>query len=125
MIQNNLLWETEPNYLTFNHKGYECICRRTAFGHWCGYIRIPKDHPLYGKDYFKDEIAAIDIHGGITWADNKLPDDEKDNPNYWFIGFDCAHLNDYSPNRSFNFNEGTYRPLGYVIYNLTQAIDSF
>jgi len=35
--------------------------------HWCGYIGIPKDHPLAGFSY--DDISLISAHGGLTFAE--------------------------------------------------------
>lgn len=34
----------------FEHAGYKCVVIFGSFGHRCGYVGIPKNHPLYGKD---------------------------------------------------------------------------
>jgi hypothetical protein len=74
-----------------------------------GYIFIPSNHPLYGKDY--DDID-IYVHGGLTfsknfkasnflhWIDGReyygdvTLDNYKEFDNYWIIGFDTAHAGD-------------------------------
>ena len=64
-------------------------------GHRCGYVGLPKYHPMNGADY--DDID-INVHGGLTYSENthktrygeEYPvDDER----YW-LGFDCAHYMD-------------------------------
>jgi len=41
-------WKVESE---FKYAGYKCIVIMVAMGHRCGYVGIPKDHPLYGLDY--------------------------------------------------------------------------
>ena len=60
-----------------------CIKKHPYFGHLCGYVHIPKEHPLSGVT--PDFIC----HGGITYSDF-----EGDN---WVLGFDCGHNCDYLP----------------------------
>ncbi len=62
----------------------------------CGYVGIPKKHPLFKKSYhknWKDNDApelTINVHGGLTYSGHhsKLP------KNYWWFGFDTNHYND-------------------------------
>lgn len=35
----------------WNYKKYKCVVARMDMGHLCGYVGIPKAHPLYGKSY--------------------------------------------------------------------------
>lgn len=35
----------------FEHVGYKCVVTFNVMGHRCGYVGIPKNHPLYGKEY--------------------------------------------------------------------------
>lgn len=54
---------------------------------FCGYVRLPVDHKLYGKKY--DEIDGIvNVHGGVTFV-GALED-----ANGFYVGFDCAHAGD-------------------------------
>lgn len=64
-------------------------------GHWCGYVVLPPDHPMVGKDY--DDIP-VDVHGGLTYADDHVPRQER--VQGWVVGFDCAHLGDHVPGLS-------------------------
>lgn len=76
--------------------------------HRRGYVGVPKEHPLYGKDY--SEMFDLDVHGGLTFSGNA----ERDclaGTDLWWFGFDCAHLGDgtssesYYPQRSKCFVE--------------------
>lgn len=73
----------------WKHRGYECIVIMTDRGHRCGYVGIPKTHPLYGVDYsqktevlrcFKEKIETEDVEFGNrgiiplllhSWSDEK------------------------------------------------------
>ena len=73
--------------------------------HYCGYVGIPKSNPLYekvsdfGGNVWKahstvetelDGRRMFYAHGGITFTGH-MKEWGKD---YFFIGFDCAHMND-------------------------------
>lgn len=66
------------------HEGFEWVVTHNGMGFRCGYVIIPNEHPWFNKDY--DNIGA-DVHGGLTYSE---PGDN----NTWWVGFDCAHLND-------------------------------
>ena len=82
--------------------GLRAICILTGMGHRCGYVGIPKGHPLYGVDHHEDSDALreaeerigndFDVHGGITYSGggNGYPVDGDE----WWFGFDCAHAGD-------------------------------
>lgn len=58
--------------------------------------------------------VLFDVHGGITWADNRLPWEDK-TPTGWWLGFDCAHDGDLSPGYENRFSsDGEYRDIEYV-----------
>ena len=38
---------------TWEHSGLRCVIIRTSMGHLCGYVGVPKSHPLHGHDYSK------------------------------------------------------------------------
>jgi hypothetical protein len=89
-------WESEPDNAEWEDKltGYKCrIQRHGHFGHLCGYVGIPKSHPLYGKHYSDDEVADIRVHGGLTHSG-----EDQDDKDTWWFGFDCSHAGDLSPN---------------------------
>lgn len=89
-------WIDEPDEVTFEYRGLKCeihrlFCReiysiQEAYfgGHLCGYIYIPKSHPLYGKN-----CDDLNCWGGITFSDCY--------GDFWKIGFDCAHAGDIVP----------------------------
>ena len=79
-------WVEEPDEVIFEYEGWKCRIRRPGGGYLCGYICIPENNKYYLKDF--DEID-IEVHGGITYSEKK----EEGN----WIGFDCAHINDYTP----------------------------
>ena len=104
-------WETEPNDKEFDSNGYKCVVKRhPSLGHLCGYVHIPKSHPLWGKSY--DELyelgVNVDVHGGLTFSDQE--------GDAWVFGFDCAHFGDLVPSTlAHDFGIGdVYRDMEYV-----------
>lgn len=92
-------WLTEPNHKEFWFNGYMCALIRNEMGNWCGYVAVPESHPAYKKDY--DDID-VSVHGGLTYADTHLPVKGENNGGemfdpMWWLGFDCAHLDDFVP----------------------------
>lgn len=104
-------WDGEPDRISWINEevGYPCIIRRGPTGAWCGYVGIPKDHPLHGKDYDKiynyetEEGVDIEIHRGLTFSDECSGDHitgvchDKTDDDVWWFGFDCAHGGDLMP----------------------------
>ncbi|MEN6512227.1 MAG: hypothetical protein ABFD00_10425 [Chloroherpetonaceae bacterium] len=85
-------WVEEPDCVSFNYLGYECmVFRPIEFdnfikgGYLCGYVVLPNDYPLYGKNI--DELN-LECHGGITFSEFNETH---------FISFDCAHCTDINP----------------------------
>ena len=115
----------EGDVKEFTYMYFKCEVLRSSLLHLCGYIYIPKWHPLY-KSFENEESLYnlnLSVHGGITYS-------EKDEKNL-VIGFDCAHLGDLTPslyinlNRTAINNNETYRDMEYVINetkNLAQQI---
>ena len=67
-----------------------------SFGtHPCCYIKIPEEHELFGLSYDDIYESGYDVpcHGGLTYSEDHLLKEEKG----WYIGWDYAHLGDYSP----------------------------
>lgn len=67
----------------FTFFGYPCRILRQEFGHYCGYVTLPENHPCYNCS--EEAIADIEVHGGITSHGKKT------------LGFDCAHAGDMMP----------------------------
>lgn len=85
-------------------------------GYANGYVAVPQNHPLWGKDYDDEELWNIDVHGGLTYSDSwrdQFPNaellDGEVPKGYWIFGFDTAHYGDNSENcdRQYCINEVT------------------
>lgn len=74
--------------------------------HPTAYIKIPKDHKYYKKEY--DEIN-IDVHGGLTYSTDYLYISENEKIDGWFIGWDYSHCGDFA---------GYYTKKDGCLYNL-------
>ena len=109
-------WTKEPDAVVFQHRGFWCaVARHARQGNLVGYVRVPKGHPWYGvsDSQLYDAGANPDVHGGLTYT--AIGEDGDDAG--WFLGFDCAHLGDFSPNPAYQFgslSDGVYRDVGYV-----------
>ena len=60
----------------------------------CGYVGVPKGHPLFGKDY--DDLPFwANCHGGLTYAGTggHFVNSSEESELWWF-GFDCGHAED-------------------------------
>jgi hypothetical protein len=94
--------------------------RHPNFGHLCGYIGLPQDCAAWGEDWEDlDKQGQFNVHGGITycslevlWTDLK-PEDPRLKDTQW-VGFDCAHVGDYSPWLGNSFGNEVYRTHEYV-----------
>jgi hypothetical protein len=66
---------------------------------------------LYGTNYHN---LDIEVHGGLTFSGyNKRYDEAARVQNYWYIGFDCAHLNDVldrDTKEKYNIEDGWFPP---------------
>lgn len=143
----------EGDYKAFNYREYEClIARRHKLKDLklddpnypnliflCGYVFLPDDHKLVGKDYSAPELENIDVHGGLTfsdWGKNILKavfgvEGVLNAP--WTLGFDCGHLGDIMVmNRSMlelsdkDLYPGladTYKTFDYVETQLKSLVD--
>ena len=84
---------------SWDYKGLTCTVFATSVGHRCGYVGVPKGHPLFGVDR-SDETSVLGgrsieeeftVHGGVTFTGRWEKDFGND---IWFIGFDCGHAGD-------------------------------
>lgn len=122
----------EPDYWRSCAYGFHVQASRSYEKAWCGYVGVPKSHPLYGyddRDMMVDIDVIFDCPGGITWSADHAPLHCRDG-NWWF-GFDCIHCNDLSPKNVVDalavdgrFPYGvqeeyqTYRDLKFVKYSI-------
>jgi len=126
-------WDDEPDKVQWQDPktGLPCLARRGPAGAWCGYVGVPKGHPLHGAHY--DAVDA-DVHGGLTYSALCDGDDERgichlpeigEPEPVWWGGFDCYHLGDIGPafearmrkhggSHLALYPEATYKPLDYV-----------
>lgn len=89
-------WQHELDEEFFEYEGYPClIYRHTMLGCLNGYVGVGKGHPLF----LKDEYETLDVHGGITFAGlmSGFPILDRKYHNFFWLGFDCAHLGDLVP----------------------------
>ena len=73
----------------FVYMDFPCVIIFQPMLHRCGYVGIPENHELYGKNY---EDINVECHGGLTYGRNYLYGHEE--TDLWWIGFDCAHYLD-------------------------------
>lgn len=93
----------------FEHEGLQCAVLRLMELGWlgwrCGYVAVPKGHPLYQVKYNDDWendhslLAEIRVHGGLTYSSIPNSDDRFEYPietesDLWWFGFDCNHAYD-------------------------------
>lgn len=124
-------WQQEPDEERFEHEGFPCLIIRTLMGHLCGYVAVPPSHPWHGKGW---SDVPVDVHGGITYAAKcdggaichvPKPGESDD---VWWLGFDHAHLGDFSPGTDATLkksgifggfgggygHDNSYKTIGYV-----------
>lgn len=82
---------THTKELEWIHNGIQCVIFAISFGHRCGYVKVPVGNKYHNKSY--NEIEDIEIHGGLTYSEPYLVEEPVKEDDWW-IGFDCAHLND-------------------------------
>ncbi len=100
--------------ITLNCQGYKLMVRLIKtypfYEYRCGYVSIPKGHPIYGlsDDEIYEQFPDVYemAHGGITYAG------EIDGE--WWIGFDTSHA----------FDTKNTRSLGYVLLTLKKLLQA-
>ncbi len=103
-------WVDEPDKAQWadDATGLPCLIVRSLHttGALCGYVGVPEGHRYYGAKY--DDVD-VDVHGGLTYAAAcRVAGDEAqsvchvpapgETDRVWWLGFDCAHAFDLSPN---------------------------
>jgi hypothetical protein len=129
-------WMAEPDKAQWEdfETALPCLAvRHKTFGNWCGYVGVTEGHPLFGKNPDREDGPGLNVHGGVTFTDFCTPGEEEhgichvpgpgEPDRVWWLGFDCAHLGDYSPlmrqqlDKMMGFERDTgevYRTLAYV-----------
>lgn len=51
----------------FKYKGLKCVVLLLSRGYRCGYVGVPKGHPLYNVAYM-DCMSHFYCHGGLTYS---------------------------------------------------------
>lgn len=78
-------WDDGRTEREFEESGLQCCTRAMEIGHRCGYVAVPKGHPMFGKTY--DEVYDIDpdlrVDGGVTFAQGT--------GDIWILGWDAGH----------------------------------
>ncbi len=115
----------------WEHCGLRCIALALhSVGHRCGYVGVPKAHPLYGVSYSEHE-TSFEVHGGLTYSSDGEGGYPTESDGVWWFGFDCGHAGDAKdPNlmddstkdnicrifsEGFDVGRGVVRTLEYVI----------
>ena len=108
-------WDNEPDKLTGSECGLSTLILRNPSGCLCGYVGVPKEHPLYGKHYTHDDVNNTQVHGGLIFSE-QMHESQGVKPGLWWFGFDCAHVGDYIPtmNEYSAMRTGKYRDIEYV-----------
>ena len=90
--------------------------------HPCGYVRVPTNHPYYGKSY---DDCNISCHGGLKYSDDYLYISTDIKICGWWIGWDYTHLGDYLEDKSCICNHayGTKYTTQEVITECHNVID--
>lgn len=143
----------EPDVWSSEAHGLELYAQRNYQKAWCGYVRIPRSHPLFDKGYDSkwtgdftdtlcDKLSPITQFLVACQPDLTTRSLDallnvhgsvtfagkpfwKDNPLEWWLGFDCSHSKDLTPYRVFHNQAvgGTYRTLEYVQVELTNLAE--
>jgi hypothetical protein len=105
---------------TGTHNGYEFIILWYR-NHPNAYIRIPEGHPYYKKDYRRIEDRGI-VHWGFTFSGKNLHR-ENGLPDGWYLGWDYAHLGDYTDYRDGYTLDGRRWTVEAIATECKQIID--
>jgi hypothetical protein len=122
-------WDGEPDKVQWidSATGLDCLIVRNDLGALCGYVGVPPRHRLHGVDV---TMERFDVHGGVTFTgacnDHVCHDPAQGAAeNVWWIGFDCAHIDDIVPGMSSLFAGNNpwpqqYRNIEYVKGEVTR-----
>jgi len=88
LVTDNVVIET--TFMT--QEGYYAVCIFQPMLHRCGYLGLPKEHPLYETEN-RDITNRLQIHEGVTFEGYNdfhelIPND------LYFLGFSCGNIDD-------------------------------
>lgn len=112
----------EPDEYKFSYKGFLCfIGRHPLYKHLCGYVCFNRLNNRIILDSYND----IQVHGGITYVGKANGVwNNKFRHNDMFIGFDCNHCYDFSPNLSLHYDDDiSYKTIDYCIIQCKLMVD--
>ncbi len=122
-------WDDEPDRVDFIAEGFACLAlRHPDHGHFCGYVGVPREHPLYGR--LHADIAGLELGG---WEINyAAPCDEGGlvchtpppgmPADVWWIGGDFGHWNDRCPGRDARLREAIEGAEARGLYPVSRAL---
>jgi hypothetical protein len=76
----------------WEHQGLRCLVTldEELVEEWySGYVALPRGHPDWGK-----KLVDVDVHGGVTFAEQGSDDTIWKDGKLWWLGFNCAHASD-------------------------------
>tara|TARA_R100001086_G_scaffold228144_1_gene147542 strand:+ start:145 stop:663 length:519 start_codon:yes stop_codon:yes gene_type:complete len=136
-------WVNEPDRIEFLLEGTWIPClvlRNITGGNLCGYIAVDDTNLAYGVHYDDDLLYDVNVHGGLTFS--SMQDEsgaywfqEESLAHYnethkWFLGFDCAHCDDFAPalaalmrGNTSVYRDTTYRNVDYVGRQIVDLAD--
>lgn len=113
-------WHLEPSFGKWREPttGLQCmILRQPIMGALLGYVRIPRDHPHYGRS--RRWADYLEVHGGVTFTGRLTHYRAK---HHWWVGFDTLHAYDLMPHVVKLLGDldlpgppGIYRDWAYVV----------
>jgi hypothetical protein len=127
-------WEFEPNQMSFNHNGLNClILRNPTFGFLNAYVFLPESNIYHGVDY--DQVNSLfykDLGVEITFGEYKGP--------RWAYGLSFSSIKDFIPNEpiceeldgimeslkvmaGINITEKDYKNIEYAILKVQKLAD--
>ena len=125
-------WDSEPDKAQWIAEAtrFDCLIVRGRSGALCGYVGVPKIHPMFEKDYDDvHDITDIDVHGGLTFSGRCRPGEDESkgichtgdvaNKTVWWLGFDCAHCDDVLPAYDIKYFGECYKNMAYVKRQVT------
>lgn len=87
------LWLTEPDLLEWRSPlvPYPLLVIRGGAGALCGYVGVPRSHPLHGREEGGQGLTES-INWGLPSGGGPLFVPTGTSAGCWWLGFDCGHM---------------------------------